>query len=89
MGSIKVPRLLLVFAVIFVAVYVKLQVDLTHFKLVWLYPYALLWTGYRDENLAAWLKYAPVNRDIIYHPSPIPEIQAKGDDSVGLFVLNV
>ncbi|RYH20232.1 hypothetical protein EON65_24125 [archaeon] len=89
MGSIKIPRVLFVLGVIFVAVYVKLQLDLTHFKLAWLYPYALLWTGYRDENLAAWLKYAPVNRDIVFHPSPVPEIQAKGKLYIGQFMVKV
>jgi hypothetical protein len=68
-----------VIGVIFASLYVKFQVDLTHFKLSWIYPYALLWTGFRDENLRAWLKYAPVNTKIIYHPTPVPEIQAAGE----------
>lgn len=43
-----------------------------------IYPWILLWTPYREETLAAWKKYAPIDHSIRYPPRPIPEIQAEG-----------
>lgn len=42
------------------------------------YPWILLWTPYREDTMKAWRKYAPINHNITYPLSPIPEIQAKG-----------
>lgn len=38
------------------------------------YPYLLLLTSYREENLEAWYKYNPINLDIIYEKQQIPQI---------------
>lgn len=48
------------------------------FELQWIYPFALLFTGYRAETLKAWEKYGALNTKIIRPPTPIPEILAKG-----------
>lgn len=42
------------------------------------YPFALLLTPYREENLKAWESYAAVNTDVVYPPRPIAEINASG-----------
>lgn len=79
MGGIRISKSFLFVLTVLVSLYVKFQVDLTHFKLAWLYPYALLWTADRDANLQAWLKYAPVNKNIVYAPMPVPELTAAGE----------
>ena len=45
------------------------------------YPWLLLWTPFREETMKAWREYAPINSAIIYPLRPIPEIQAKGENS--------
>ena len=56
-----------------------------------LYPYMLLLTKYREENVRAWEKYAQVNTAVIYPPRPIPEISASGGHLsrgwISLFIL--
>jgi hypothetical protein len=43
-----------------------------------IYPWILLWTPFREETLAAWKRFAPINHAIKYPPRPIPEIRAEG-----------
>lgn len=58
------------------AIFVAQRFNLQTFRQI--YPWLLLWTPYREETLAAWQKYAPINHAIKYPPRPIPEIRAEG-----------
>ena len=64
--------------IVAIAFLVYALLDASVFELHWVYPFALLALGYRNETLQAWSKYANVNTFIIYNPTPVPEIQSKG-----------
>lgn len=44
-----------------------------------LYPWLLLYTPFREEQLRAWQKFAPIDHSIVYPIRHIPEIYAKGN----------
>lgn len=48
-------------------------------SIAWVYPFLLLWTKYRNETLAAWESLVHINKNIVYPPTPIPEIHAAGN----------
>jgi len=43
-----------------------------------LYPFALLFTPFREATLRAWEKVVPIDRSVYYPPRPIPEIHSSG-----------
>jgi hypothetical protein len=65
-------------AIIFVLVAVFLANRTSLDNLKQIYPWILLWTPFREETLAAWKRFAPINHAITYPPRPIPEIRAEG-----------
>lgn len=65
-------------AILFVLVAIFFANRITVDSVKQIYPWVLLWTPFREETLAAWKRYAPINHAITYPPRPIPEIKAEG-----------
>lgn len=60
--------------VVFLAFLAKFHFN--EFELSWVYPYALLFTPFRNQTLDAWKQYSNVKNNIYRQPIHIPEIFA-------------
>ena len=66
--------------VILLALLLRSYWESFQFNPVWIYPYLMLYSPFRNETYEAWQKYAPINTKIVYNSMAIPEIQAKGEN---------